>query len=126
VMLGSVPITGFKGVGSTSGQRAFKIVLNCRAGQNAKNTVHLRLDALEVPNHEGVLQIAQGGGNSASGVGIQLLDNHAKAVTFGEDVQVGPSMDGTYELPYTARYFQTGAVMPGRADGTATFTVSYK
>ena len=42
-------------------------------------------------------------------------------------MDVGPSKDGSYVLPYTARYYQTGnTVTPGQANGTATFTLDYR
>jgi len=75
----------------------------------------------------GVLKITQGGSGTATGVGIQVVDNQGVPVKFGEDTLVGPSKNGDYVLPYTARYYQTGnKVTPGRADGTATFTLDYK
>jgi len=127
VQFGRVPQNNFKGRGTTTGDRSFSIRLNCKAGQNAQNTVHLRMDATPDPsNDQGVLKITQGTG-AASGVGIQVMDGQSAPVRFGENALVGPSKDGAYVLPYTARYFQTGAsVTPGRADGTATFTLDYK
>ena len=61
------------------------------------------------------------------GVGIQVIDDKKMPVKFGDEAELGPSKDGDYVLPYTARYYQTGdKVTPGRADGTATFTLDYK
>jgi len=130
VQFGKVPLNSFGGRGSPAANydHNFNITLNCSAGANMRNTVYLRMDATQDPsNQPGVLQITQGGTNVASGVGIQILDNNAAPVTFGDDALVGQSKDGSYVLPYTARYFQTGnQVTPGRADGTATFTLDYK
>jgi type 1 fimbria pilin len=86
------------------------------------------MDATQDPsNEQGVLKITQGGTSTATGVGIQVIDNQSVPVKFGDDALVGTSKDGDYVLPYTARYFQTGdKVTPGRADGTATFTLDYK
>jgi type 1 fimbria pilin len=128
VQFGRVPQSNFKGRGTTTGDRSFSIKLNCKAGRNAQNTVYLRMDATPDPsNEQGVLKITQGGVSTATGVGIQMVDNQSVPVKFGENALVGPSKDGDYVLPYTARYFQTGAsVTPGRADGTATFTLDYK
>jgi type 1 fimbria pilin len=128
VPLGNVAIQRFRGMGSTAGDKPFKIQLNCQPGQNAQNHVYLRMDAAQDPatSAPGVLKVT-GGANIAGGVGIQVLDKDAAPVPFGDDVLVGPSKDGAYVLPYTARYYQTGGtVTPGRADGTATFTLSYK
>ncbi|MGJ7604411.1 fimbrial protein [Variovorax sp. LT1R20] len=128
VEFGKVPQSNFKGRGTTTGDRKFNIKLNCKAGQNAQNTVYLRMDATQDPsNEQGVLKITQAGSTTATGVGIQVVDDKTVPVKFGEEALVGPSMDGSYVLPYTARYFQTGdKVTPGRANGTATFTLDYK
>ncbi|MGO4393822.1 fimbrial protein [Variovorax sp. M-6] len=128
VPLGKVARSRFEGVGTTAGDKPFKIQLNCQPGQNAQNFIYLRMDAQQDPatTAPGVLKIT-GGTGIAGGVGIQVLDAKAAPVTFGGEVLVGPSKDGAYVLPYTARYYQTGsAVTAGRADGTATFTLSYK
>ncbi|QSI33739.1 fimbrial protein [Variovorax sp. RKNM96] len=128
VEFGKVPQSNFKGRGTTTGDRKFNIKLNCKAGQNAQNTVYLRMDATQDPsNEQGVLKITQAGSTTATGVGIQVVNDKTVPVKFGEEALVGPSMDGSYVLPYTARYFQTGdKVTPGRANGTATFTLDYK
>jgi type 1 fimbria pilin len=131
VPFGKVPQSNFKGLGSVAAERNFNITLNCRAGIGVQNMVHLRMDATKDPaavGQDGVLQLTQGGVNTATGVGIQIVDGNSRApVKFGDEAQVGPAKDGDYVLPYTARYFQTGnRVTPGRANGTATFTVIYK
>ncbi|CAN7646011.1 fimbrial protein [Variovorax paradoxus] len=128
VEFGKVPLRNFKGRGTTTGDRRFNIKLNCKAGQNAQSTVYLRMDATPDPsNEQGVLKVTQAGPSTATGVGIQLVDDQAVPVKFGENALVGPSKNGDYVLTYTARYFQTDAtVTPGRADGTATFTLDYK
>lgn len=129
VAFDKVPLTSFKGQGSTAVDRNFNIRLNCSAVQNAPYTVLMRLDAQADPsNAQGVLRLTQAGTATAGGVGIQLIDGTAKApVKFGTDVEVGPSKNGSYVLPYTAHYYQTGGkVTPGQANGMATFTLSYK
>ncbi|MDQ0073520.1 type 1 fimbria pilin [Variovorax boronicumulans] len=131
VLFGRVAQSNFKGRGSVAAERNFNITLNCRAGIGVQSMVHLRMDATKDPaavGDDGVLQITQGGVNTATGVGIQIVDGNSKApVRFGDEAQVGASKDGDYVLPYTARYFQTGnRVTPGQANGTATFTVIYK
>lgn len=128
VEFGKVPQNNFKGKGSTTGDRNFNIKLNCKAGQNAQNTVLLRMDAQQDPsNEQGVLRVTQMGVGTAGGVGIQVIDGKKVPVKFGDAVEVGPSKEGDYVLPYTARYYQTGDVVtPGSANGTATFTLDYK
>ena len=128
VQFGQVPHNAFTGKGSTAGNRGFNIQLNCSAGQNAQNTVYLRMDATRDPSNEpGVLKLTSANSGTATGVGIQILNGQSAPVTFGEDALVGPSKDGAYVLPYTARYYQTGStVTAGKANGTATFTLDYK
>ncbi|MNT29078.1 Type-1 fimbrial protein, A chain precursor [compost metagenome] len=86
------------------------------------------MDAPQDPSNEpGVLRPTRGTPNLATGVGIQVIDAKNVPVKFGEEALVGTSMNGDYVLNYTARYFQTGnQVTPGRADGTATFSIEYK
>ncbi|MBB1599755.1 fimbrial protein [Variovorax sp. UMC13] len=131
VNFGKVATSSFSGRSSTAGDRNFNIQLNCSAGQNAQNTVQIKMDATADPaNVDGVLRLTQAaaGTNTAGGIGIQVVNaNTQAAVKFGDTVDVGPSKDGSYVLPYTARYYQTGdRVAPGQANGTATFTLDYR
>jgi len=131
VNFGKVTTSSFKGPTSTAGARDFNIRLNCSAGQNAQNTVQIKMDATADPaNVDGVLRLTQAaaGTNTAGGIGIQIVDASTKAaVKFGDTVDVGPSKNGSYVLSYTARYYQTGdRVTPGQANGTATFTLDYR
>lgn len=127
VSFGKVPQSAFKSRGSTTGDRSFNIRLNCNAGPR---TVQIKMDAIADPSkEEGVLSITHAAGtNTASGVGIQIVNGTTRAaVKFGDSVDVGPSKEGSYVLPYIARYYQTGdKVTPGQANGTATFTLDYK
>jgi len=136
VNFGKVPQSNFKGKGTPTGDRKFNIKLNCKAGHESQpNTILLRMDATPdlSTNEKGVLKLSQAGPSVATGVGIQVVsDKSGRPVNFNTGVldemeQVGPSITGSYVLPYTARYFQTGdKIKPGRADGTATFTIEYK
>ncbi|SCX74592.1 fimbrial protein [Variovorax sp. EL159] len=128
VQFGKVPQSAFKGKGSTTAERNFNIKLNCKAGVGMANQVYLRMDATKDPGgDDGVLRLTQDGQGVATGVGIQVIDDKKVPVKYGEAAFVGPSKDGDYVLPFTARYFQTGnAVTPGRANGTANFTIDYK
>lgn len=127
VPLEPVAVSAFKGSGSTAGGKNFSVPLTCQAGVNVPQSVYLTLDALpDASNQPGVLKLTQGSG-AAGGVGIQLLDKSGVPVLFQNPALVGPSINGKYSVPYTARYYQTGTkVTPGVANGTATFTVSYK
>ncbi|SFM97204.1 fimbrial protein [Variovorax sp. OV329] len=127
VPLGQVPLNAFNGAGSTAGERGFNIKLNCVAGLNAQSTVQMQLDGIRsASNQAGVVNLSPDAG-AATGVGIQLRDASNNAVQFGVPVAVGPAADLSYSVAYTARYYQTGPrVTAGPANGTATFTLSYK
>ncbi|HWW05413.1 fimbrial protein [Collimonas sp.] len=127
VNLGDVGKRGFKGVGSTAGERSFNIKLNCQRGENAQNTIMLKMSATADPSSQpGVLKLKQVA-NMATGVGIQILDKGGQPVIFGTPVVVGPSADIQYIVPFSARYYQTSETMKaGPANGEATFTVEYQ
>jgi type 1 fimbria pilin len=127
VNFGDVPQAQFHGVGTTAAERDFTISLQC---QQSPGNVYVRLDATPDPsNSPGVLQITQGG-QAATGVGIQLLDaRNSQPVSYGGNLDAGsrPDSPGTLQVPFKARYYQTGgAVGPGEADGIATFTIQYQ
>lgn len=126
VNFGSVPQGSFSGIGTTAASRAFTISLQC---QQSPGNVFVRLDGTTDPsNSPGVLQITQGA-QSARGVGIQVLDPANQAVVYGSNISAGSSPSGpsTLQVPFTARYYQTGSVItPGAANGTATFTIQYQ
>lgn len=129
VDFGKVSKGDFRGKGSTAAERQFSIKLNCQSGLGVQNMVLLRMDAVQDPSNEpGVLRITQGATPvTAAGVGIQIIDDKQTPVKFGNDAEVGPSKDGSYIVPFTARYYQTGdKIEAGRADGTATFTIMYR
>jgi type 1 fimbria pilin len=124
VQMGRFASKEFKAIGTTTIKRAFSIPIRC---QTSQQNVSLVLDAARDPsNIDGVLRIASGN-NTAAGVGIQLLKGDGTPVRFGASIPVGPSIDTTYQIPFSARYYQTSnRVTPGRADGEATFTLTYQ
>lgn len=127
VNFGNVPQASFSGVGTTAAERKFTISLQC---QQSPGNVFVRLDATADPsNSPGVLQVTQGT-QAAKGVGIQLLDaRNSHPVSYGSDIGAGSSPGGasTLQVPFTARYYQTaGTIVPGDANGTATFTIEYQ
>ncbi|WP_257624544.1 fimbrial protein [Variovorax boronicumulans] len=127
VQFGKVSQTEFRGLGTSAAERSFNIQLNCRIRPGGLNTVMLRMDAqTDTPATPGVLSLTAGTG-TARGVGIQILDGSKVPVKFGETADVGPAKNGSYVLPYTARYYQTATtVTAGQANGTATFTLDYR
>ena len=126
VPLGNIRVDKFTGVGSTSPDQKFNIGLTCSQPAGAYNlalTFSATTDPSKVP---GVLALT-GSADAASGVGIQLLMN-SRPVEFGTALPAGSATAGaTLSIPMAARYYQTaGTVKPGRADGIATFVVTYK
>ncbi|NWC65393.1 fimbrial protein [Cedecea sp. P7760] len=127
VRMGKAKNTDFSGPGSTSGDADFAIKLNC----DAETKIRLTL----APGSGGALDSSRGilnldaaqAGQTATGVGIQVLYNNAP-LELGNMMSIATtSSDGAYSLPLAARYYQTQAnVTPGRADANATFTMTYQ
>lgn len=118
----------FRGVGSTTANKDFQVVVNCQASPNGiENTVSLTMDATPDPsNTPGVLS-TDGGPGTATGVGIQVLDGNGQPVAFGQPRELGLSKDGDYVVPFKARYYQVAnGLGGGKANGRATVTLSYK
>jgi type 1 fimbria pilin len=127
VPLGQRKKSEFAGPGSATGWTAFNIVLDC----NKSARINVRIDAEQDPsNVAGVMKLDSAPGDmAATGVGIQLYfrpDN--SAVQFGQSRYYYTSPSGGSEIvPLKARYYQTlGTMTAGTANGTATFTLSYK
>ncbi len=132
VNLGRVPRDDFSGIGSTSArEEPFEIEIACqRAPGSLQSTVSMTMDATRpTAGRPGVMDVNPLGAPliAARGIGIQVLDGQRRPVQFGRATQVGESKDGSYILPFVARYMQTGtAVRPGTANGTATITLTYQ
>ncbi|WP_227317546.1 fimbrial protein [Cedecea davisae] len=127
VRMGKAKNTDFSGPGSTSGDADFALKLNCDAETKIKLTLApgsggAQNSSLGILN----LDTAQAG-QTATGVGIQVLYNDTP-LELGTMMSIATtSVDGAYSLPLVARYYQTGAkVTPGRADANATFTMTYQ
>ncbi len=127
VQLGKVWKNLFSSVGSTAAEQRFNIKLNCREAKPELNAVYLRMDAKpHASGAPGVIALSPDA-NSATGVGIQLLDKDRQPVKYGDSALVGMSKDGVYDVPFHVRYYQTAnQVTAGAANGTATFTLEYK
>ncbi|CAB3813602.1 type 1 fimbrial protein [Achromobacter sp. K91] len=135
--LGVVSKTVFKGIGSTSAERPFKIDLSCKGGDGLSSLdVYATLtDATKPGNRSKVLNLSPGSG--ATGVGVEIL-NGTTVLGYGADSNVlgnpGQWKAGTvspgasvFSIPLTARYVQTDEVVTvGTANARATFTMSYQ
>lgn len=135
VFLGDIPASRFSGIGSTSKSEPFNIVLQCSGGDVGRTTnVHLTLtDQTNSGNTSNVLSLTEA--STATGVGIQVRSG-TTIISYGPDSAVpgnpgqwkaGTTGNGTFTVPLTANYVQTGSVVTGgSANGRATFTMSYQ
>ncbi|RDI99212.1 type 1 fimbrial protein [Dyella solisilvae] len=106
----------------------FSISLNdCPAGMDS---IQYQIDPVTSVVNSANSVVALDGSSTATGVGIQLLDNKGTAalplstpITFhGYNQNVG----GNYSIPLKARYYQTGdRVGAGKANTSVTFTMAY-
>ena len=134
VAFGSVPASTFNGVGTRAVDRDFDIHLECQGSNVAQyqSRIGIRLDAIQdSSNLPGVLPLAAVA-DAAGGIAIELVQRNGsaeKTVRFAENIDLGASVAGSsnFSLPLRARYIQTraGRVTPGKANGTATFTIQY-
>ncbi|CDL80133.1 fimbrial protein [Xenorhabdus cabanillasii] len=119
VPMGAVLKSHFKNIGDTAGGRSFEINVQCKGSPNANITWEPgKTDTNGVINADAT--------SSATGVGIQILDDKSNPVKFGEQQDLG-TINSSKILSYTAKYYQTSnTVTAGSVNATATFTVDYK
>lgn len=135
VPLGNVPATIFSGVGTYSSSVPLNIVLSCSGGSAGTYTdVYVTItDSTNPGNRSNILSLTSDSG--AKGIGIQILAG-STVINYGPDSSevgntnqwsAGRINQGTssFTIPLTARYVQTGSIIPGEAAGIATFTMSY-
>ncbi|MGV4091001.1 fimbrial protein [Citrobacter freundii] len=123
VPMGDHDKSEFGGAGSTTDWVSFDIGLTCDVG--ARINVRIDAPADASAGSQGVMQLDGGG---ASGVGIQLhYRPDDAAVQYGQERFYWQSVYGDEIVQLKARYYQTaGTITPGAANGTATFTLTYK
>lgn len=127
VNMGRTKNTEFSGAGSTAGDVAFAINLNCDAATNINLTLEPGSAGAADASH-GVLNIDPAdAGQTASGVGVQILHNDIP-VALGEMLKIATTRtDGIFAIALKARYYQTRSdITPGRANANATFTTTYQ
>lgn len=114
----------FHGKDSSPGEahtQSFNLPMSCNAGTQ----VSVKMEGDIYDATKGVINTT-GGGNAATGVGIQLLYNN-QPMMLGTDVAVGTSSSGGgFTVPLKARYYQTGdRITTGTANGVLSFTMTY-
>lgn len=124
VTLPTVATSAFAGAGATPGTTAFQISLtNCPTGNQLSITLNT---GSPQPGTTSVIQNTAATG-PATGVGVQLLDGAGNPITFGNPIPEGSIPGATVNLPFAARYYQTGAaVTPGAVTAVATYTLTYQ
>ena len=134
IPLGAVESRAFKGIGSVAGNATRTITLQCAGGGGAESDVLLTLtDQTQPANRSDQLTLTAN--STAKGVALQLLFGN-RLISYGPDAAAigtpnqwlaGSIGNGTFQIPLTARYIQTGAIVrPGTANGLATFTLAYR
>lgn len=120
VKLPNVSTSAFPAIGSIGGATRFQIALTCNSGALLDVTFATATPA----GPTGVIKPASG--STGAGVGVQLIDDAFAPVVFGSTTTVGATPSGTLTVPYYARYYRTGTVIPGSINATATFTLTYR
>ena len=128
VPLGSHSPNEMASIGATTQPVSFKIALNsCPGGMNA---IQYRIDPATTVVNSAQSVVALNSGSSASGVAVQLLNSAGTAAFPLSSYQVfsgySKSTGGSYTIPFMARYYRTGAISPGTANTSMTFTMQYQ
>ncbi|PHM69765.1 fimbrial protein [Xenorhabdus sp. KJ12.1] len=125
VNMGEVKTSEFRGMHSATRTKDFNLELDCDA--NAKAT--MRLDGRPAKNgYSNIWALDQDSDNvTARGVGLQIIFLN-RFLSQGESIVLQPSDQVRhFSLPMQARYIQTEArVTPGKANATATITLTYQ
>jgi major type 1 subunit fimbrin (pilin) len=129
VPLGTHNSSELQGVGTGTAAVTFNLSLNsCPAGLYS---IKYQIDpttAVVGNATNGV--VALDASSTATGVGVQLLNNSGVAFALGSQQTFSGysfATGGSYTIPLKARYYQTGAkVGPGTANTSMTFTMNYQ
>jgi len=125
VTLPTVATSAFAGANSTTGTQSFQISLtNCPTG----NQINITLNTSNPQS--GTTSVIQNTAatSPATGVGVQVLDGNGNPITFGTAIPEGSIPGAMVNIPFAARYYQTGstAVTPGAVTAVATYTLTYQ
>ncbi|MBW7981906.1 fimbrial protein [Enterobacillus tribolii] len=126
IPLGTIPLSQFKGVGTTVGEKTFSVGLNCDAGVQASVTLEGIADAQTSSN--AIQLIGSGHADFASGVAVQILHNGSVIKPNGTTkiATIDSTTTGANSFNMSARYYQTAAtVTEGKANAVATLTIWY-
>ncbi len=125
VAMGEVPVGAFKGPGTSPPEgrtKSFGIPLTCPKGAS----INLQLDGTAHDAEKGMLKLSNNA-SSATGVVIQMLYDDKPVELSKRFKWQTTDAEGTYSIPLKARYVQTdNSIVPGVANGSATFTLTYQ
>lgn len=123
VPLGDYHSTDFGAVGSTLGSANIDMTLNCYGGVKVTAMISANEDASQA----GVIKLTEGS-DSATGLGIQILDTNNDPLPIGTEIAMGTTtVDGDYNINWSARYIKTlSKVTAGKANALATVNLNYE
>ncbi|NIG42383.1 fimbrial protein [Enterobacter sp. Acro-832] len=118
--------TDFRKNSGVAGKTDFKIDLDCDASTNVNVTIDPGSAGAE-NSANGILKLDNAGGQTASGIGLQIL-SQGVPVQFGQMKRIGTTnAEGAFSVPLQAQYIQTAAdITAGKANASATFTMTYQ
>ncbi|MGA7510567.1 MAG: fimbrial protein [Erwinia billingiae] len=133
VPLGSYSVSKSSGLGSGIGQSSnmipFDIQLNCESLLSGSFDVMMQLDGDAVSGLSDIGVIALNSSSTASGVGVQILNESQQPVALATPFNVAsyPLSAALVTVPLYARYYQImESVGAGSANAVATYTISYQ
>lgn len=128
VRLGEHKTSELSGPGSSTSATAFRIALNdCPAGMK---TIKYQIDATTPVLGASNSVVALNATSTATGVGVQLLDNEDRPFPLGTPRTLSgynAGTGGSYSVPLKARYYQTDTkTTAGTANTGLTFMMNYQ
>ncbi|AOX99061.1 hypothetical protein BJP62_00495 [Jeongeupia sp. USM3] len=94
------------------------------------NLIKYQIDAVTNVIDSGNSVVALDAASTATGLGVQLLDDSSVPFPLGVARTMGSystATGGSYTIPLKARYYKTAAnVGPGSANSSMTFTMTYQ
>lgn len=125
VELGNYLSTDFTGVNDTTVAKSVPITLDCSSGSRINALV--TADSDTSTSQQGAIKLSAGG-DTASGVAVQLLDKNNVPVKLNQKFLVSTTTsEGQFNFNWTARYLQTqSTVTLGDANATATLALTYE
>lgn len=123
VLMGIVPTSKFKGVGTHAGQRSYELVLDCEADVGQVNYQAVPT-TLVINSDQGLAEVSGG----AQGVAYQFLQGDGSPMRFYETGEFGHGSSSVEVLKKTfgVRYQQTQpTITPGPANGGLVFSLTF-